>query len=280
MARKNRCNCFDEEINAVLTGLRREGPSTERSILERLVNLLSRAAVKDRGEVNPQKVWTKELEPVWWKEFTDLRWKNPREHPKDRKDDLKKKVNILHNRLTELGGMTTVLEEEFQLATNSNKADIELKSDFEAIIAKVSGLHFMLENVSKKLKAAKDFTEKIAHYVRKISSCFEKCQLVVQETTLIVEAKDKKKDQLWQSMGVERPGTQQVGFKKKSSDPIFSIEKILESEEFLCMFDSSPEPSPGVDTEEILFRFQTDDISEDNTLPKSSTQTRRPILPK
>ncbi|KAK7485324.1 hypothetical protein BaRGS_00023423 [Batillaria attramentaria] len=197
---KHRCNCFSEESSSFLYGLRREGPSTERVVLERLLNVLSRAAVETPK--NPQRLWSEE--PDWWKECTKLPWKNPREHPKDKKDTLKQKIEILEKQLRERGLMTPAIEQELELSKSGKKADLELKSDFEAVIAKASGLHYMVNQVYDKMSKAHVFSDKIAVYVRETKSCLEQCLTSVSKLFQRVESREKRKQSLWDKMGVSQ----------------------------------------------------------------------------
>nr|KAG5698355.1 hypothetical protein BaRGS_010941 [Batillaria attramentaria] len=155
-----------------------------------------------RSEKNGTRLWSEE--PDWWKECTKLPWKNPREHPKDKKDTLKQKIEILEKQLRERGLMTPAIEQELELSKSGKKADLELKSDFEAVIAKASGLHYMVNQVYDKMSKAHVFSDKIAVYVRETKSCLEQCLTSVSKLFQRVESREKRKQSLWDKMGVSQ----------------------------------------------------------------------------
>ncbi|XP_076440038.1 uncharacterized protein LOC143279777 [Babylonia areolata] len=199
---KHRCKCYSQQSGSFLYGLRRDAPSTERVLLERLLNILSRAAAH-RGK-NPQRLWAESERPHWWTGVTDLRWKNPREHPKDNKDTLKKKIEILEKELKKRGLMTKGLEEELEIHHGGKKTDLELKSDFEAIITKASGLHFMLDKVSSKMGRSPILSDKMATYISETKSCVDKIHVMISAMYQHVQAREEKKSDLWAQMGVSK----------------------------------------------------------------------------
>ena len=202
MPAKHRCECFSQKSSSFLYGLRREAPSTQRVLLERLLNILSRAAA--HKSKNPQRLWVESERPGWWTEVTDLKWKNPREHPKDNKETLKKKIAVLERELTQRKLMSEDLKAELEAHRGSKKVDLELKSDFEAIIAKTSGLHYMLDKVSIKMEQLRGISDKIATYIRETRTCLDHCLARINSMYQQVEAREKRKSSLWEQMGVSK----------------------------------------------------------------------------
>lgn len=199
---KHRCKCYSVESSSFLYGLRREGPSTERVVLERLLNVLSRAAATNNK--NPQRLWAKSEQPEWWEHCTKLQWKNPREHPKDKKDTLRQKIAILERELKQRGLITPAMEEELELWRNSKKSDLELKSDFEAVIAKASGLHYMVDQVFAKIDKARVLTDKIAQFIRETNVCLEACVKKLNKMFERVQLREERKQSLWEKHGVSK----------------------------------------------------------------------------
>ena len=202
MPAKHRCGCFSQQSSSFLYGLRREAPSTQRVLLERLLNILSRAAA--HKSKNPQRLWADSERPEWWTEVTDLKWKNPREHPKDNKETLKKKIEVLERELTKRKLMSEDLKAELEAHRDSKKVDLELKSDFEAVIAKASGLHYMLNKVSTKMEQSRSISDKIATYIRETRDCLDQCLKRINSMYHQVEAREKRKSSLWEQMGVSK----------------------------------------------------------------------------
>ena len=202
MPAKHRCGCFSQQSSSFLYGLRREAPSTQRVLLERLLNILSRAAA--HKSKNPQRLWADSERPEWWTEVTDLKWKNPREHPKDNKETLKKKIEVLERELTNRKLMNEDLKAELEAHRGSKKVDLELKSDFEAVIAKASGLHYMLDKVSTKMEQSRSISDKIATYIRETRDCLDQCLTRISSMYQQVEAREKRKSSLWEQMGVSK----------------------------------------------------------------------------
>lgn len=205
---KHRCSCYSQQSGSLLYGLRRDTPSTDRVLHERLLNILSRAAA--HKSKNPQRLWAESERPKWWIDVTDLPWKNPREHPKDNKDTLKKKIEILEQQLKARGMMTKELEEELTIHRGSKKIDLELKSDFEAVISKASGLHFMLDKVSSKMGQSRIISDKMATYISETKSCIDKVHGVISAMFEQVQAREERKSGLWASMGVSKQQQQTV----------------------------------------------------------------------
>lgn len=203
-AAKHRCSCFSTESSSFLYGLRREAPSTERVLLERLLNVLSRAAVNKTSSGNPQRLWSETEKPDWWDAVCRHKWKNPREHPKDNKPVLKEKIEILEKELPPRNLMTPELNNELELHKNSKKVDLELKSDFEAVIAKASGLHFMLDKVANKMGQSKVISEKIATYIKETKLCLDRCHKTITSMHDKVEQGEKRRSSLWAHMGVSK----------------------------------------------------------------------------
>lgn len=223
MPAKHRCSCFSEESSSFLYGLRREAPSTERVLLERLLNVLSRAAANKKSN-NPQRLWAESERPEWWPGVTLLCWKNPREHPKDNKKTLKEKIAILETQLKQRELMSKELEEELEAQKNGKKVDLELKSDFEAVIAKASGLHFMLNKVKTKMGDSKPMSDRISKYVTETQACMEKCLQVIEGFHKKVEAREQHRQNLWDRMGVSKAERGQPSAKRPHSDVSYDLE--------------------------------------------------------
>lgn len=202
MPSKHRCTCFSQQSSSFLYGLRREAPSTQRVLLERLLNVLSRVAA--HKSKNPQRLWADSERPDWWTKVTDLKWKNPREHPKDNKETLKKKIEVLERELERRHLMTEDLKSELAAHRESKKVDLELKSDFEAVIAKASGLHYMLDKVSNKMGQSRVISDKIATYISETKACLDQCVIRINGMFQQVEAREKRKSSLWETMGVSK----------------------------------------------------------------------------
>ena len=100
--------------------------------------------------------------------------------------------------------MTSELEEELTIHRGGKKVDLELKSDFEAVMAKCSGLHFMLSKVNAKLGDIRILTDKNAAYIRNTKACLEKSIGVVNLMFKRVEAHEERRSSLWASMGVSK----------------------------------------------------------------------------
>ncbi|KAL8625628.1 hypothetical protein ACOMHN_043903 [Nucella lapillus] len=192
-----------EQSGSFLYGLRRDTPSTERVLLERLLNILSRAAAANKSR-NPQRLWAQSERPEWWTQVTDLPWKNPREHPKDNKETLKKKIEVLKTELRKRDIMTKELEEELEIHRGSKKIDLELKSDFEAVISKASGLHYMLDKVSSKMGQSRIISDKMATYIKETKHCLDRVHKRINTMYDQVQAREDRKSDLWTTMGVSK----------------------------------------------------------------------------
>nr|KAG5698354.1 hypothetical protein BaRGS_010940 [Batillaria attramentaria] len=192
-----------------------------------------RAAAKAHS--NPQRLWSEE--PDWWKECTQLLWKNPREHPKDKKEILKKKIEILEKQLRERGLMTSAIEQELELSKSSKKADLELKSDFEAVIAKASGLHYMVDQVYAKMEKTRVFSDKIADYILEIKSCLDMCVSRMEQMHEKVDAREKRKKALWEHFGVSKTKRTRIS----EEEPAF-LELDFLQEDLSPILDSVPSP--------------------------------------